>query len=140
MAPLGGASRFRRRCATPVHDLSALAPCDAAALLARPGPPPCVRFAVEPPGARLSDLARAVALAGVAAVAGCGVPGDHSVATVDPPTCPDPGPRRAVAEDPAPAPAHRQVMGKMRRHQQPESAGESRRQGQPDGAGVSPRR
>ncbi len=102
--------RFCVTCEKAVHDLSAMAPCEAEALLARPGPAPCVRFLRRRDGSVVFDLARAAALAATSALAACGaphlVPMMGTVAEV-PPASPTviaevPGFDAAVAVPPAP--------------------------------------
>jgi hypothetical protein len=63
--------RFCLQCNKAVHNLSAMAPCEAEALLAAPGPAPCVRFLRRADGSVIFGLARAAALAGVATLAAC---------------------------------------------------------------------
>jgi hypothetical protein len=78
--------RFCLSCNKAVHNLSAMAPCEAEALLARPGPAPCVRFLRRRDGSIVFDLARAAALAGVASLAACAdVPFPLLSAPIEPP-------------------------------------------------------
>jgi hypothetical protein len=64
-----GPSRRCARCDEIVHDLSAMTPDAAAALLARGGA--CVRFRRAPDGSVLHDLARAASFVAMTAAAAC---------------------------------------------------------------------
>ncbi|MDP2307220.1 MAG: hypothetical protein Q8P18_14435 [Pseudomonadota bacterium] len=66
--------RFCVSCEKAVHNLSAMAPCEAEALLASPGPAPCVRFLRRGDGSIVFNLARAAALAATSALVACGAP------------------------------------------------------------------
>lgn len=66
-----GPHRHCRTCDKTVHDVSALSPDEAEALLAAPGAPPCVRHERRRDGSVLFDLARVTAISGVVVLAAC---------------------------------------------------------------------